>query len=167
MNRTLYIIDGYNLLHVLFPGETTEALFARRDWLADRLASLTALEGANAVLVFDGHGPQSTSCQPVKGAAVEVCFAGGRFTADTLIARRISEQPADVHVTVVSGDQEVQHTASRAGVRRMSSREFSQVLGTIDKALDSSTEVSRIPSRLEDKVDLETLRKLEAMRKKT
>ena len=45
------------------------------------------------------------------------CFAGGRFTADTLIARRIAEQPADVRVVVVSADQEVQRTATRAGVQ--------------------------------------------------
>lgn len=166
MNRSLFIIDGYNVLHVLFPGEETQDLFARREWLADRLASLMALRGAAAVLVFDGHGPRSTSARPVKGAAVEVCFAGGRFTADTLIARRIAEQPADVHVTVVSGDQEVQRTASRAGVSRMSPREFAVMLGTMSKALDSPQEASRIPSRLEDKVDLETLRKLEALRKK-
>jgi predicted RNA-binding protein with PIN domain len=167
MTRSLFIVDGYNVLHVLFPGETTKDLFSRRDWLADRLASLMALRGAAAVLVFDGHGPRSTSSRPVKGASVEVCFAGGRFTADTLIARRIAEQPPDVHIVVVSGDQEVQRTASRAGVSRMSPREFAQLLAGMDKRLDSAPEVSRMPTRLEDQVDVDTLRKLEALRKRS
>lgn len=167
MSRSLLIVDGYNVLHALFPGASTDDLFARRDWLADRLASLVALLGASAVLVFDGHGPQSTSTQPVKDALVEVCFAGGRFTADTLIARRIAEQPADVRVTVVSADQEVQRTAARAGVSRMTPRELGAQLNELTGTLASTAEASRISSRLEDKVDVETLRKLEALRKES
>lgn len=161
----LLIVDGYNVLHALFPGASKEDLFARRDWLAERLTSLVAQEGGRAVLVFDGRGSQSTT-RSAKDALVEVCFAAGRFTADTLIARRIADQPADVRVTVVSADQEVQRTAARAGVSRMTPRELGAQLDGLAKALDSSAEVSRIPSRLEDKVDVETLRKLEALRKK-
>ena len=120
------------------------------------------------MLVFDGHGPQSSSCVRVKGAPVEVCFAGGRFTADTLIARRIAEQPADVAVVVVSADQEVQRTATRAGVSRMTPQELgAELLGADSaQALDSAQDSTRMLSRLEDKVDPETLRKLEEMRNK-
>ena len=47
VTRTLYIVDGYNVLHALFPGAVgDDELFARRDWLADRLASYVALRGA-------------------------------------------------------------------------------------------------------------------------
>lgn len=165
MNRRLYIVDGYNVLHALFPGVDKDELFARRDWLADRLASFAALQGARALLVFDGHGSRSTSSHPIPGAPLEVCYAGGRFTADTLIARRIAEQPADVLVTVVSGDQEVQRTAARAGVSRMTARELGAQLADSAPTLDSQAQGSRIPSRLQDKVDVETLRKLEDLRK--
>jgi predicted RNA-binding protein with PIN domain len=165
---TVYIVDGYNVLHALFRGAGKEEIFARRDWLADRLASFAAVRGAKAVLVFDGHGPQSTSSVPFKGGPVEVCFAGGRFTADTLIARRIAEQPADIAVVVVSADQEVQRTASRAGVSRMTPQELGvELLDTESgQALDSARDSTTMPSRLEDKVDPETLRKLEEMRNK-
>jgi predicted RNA-binding protein with PIN domain len=172
MSRTLYIVDGYNVLHALFPSATRDELFARRDWLADRLADHVALAGAAAVLVFDGPGSSSTSSRPIAGAPVEVCFAGGHFTADTLIARRIAEQPADVAVVVVSADAEVQRTAARAGVRRMTPRELGAELadGPGDdksaQALDSARESHRMPSRLEDKVDPETLRRLEDLRNK-
>ena len=97
---------------------------------------------------------------------MEVVFAGGRFTADTLIARRIAMQPADVQVVVVSADQEVQRTASRAGVSRMTPLELGAELGVGDKgaqALDSASDSSRMPTRLEDKVDPETLRRLEEL----
>ena len=100
---------------------------------------------------------------------MEVCFAGGRFTADTLIARRIAEQPADVSVIVVSADQEVQRTAAKAGVSRMTPRELGAELGgggETGQALDSASDSTRMPSRLEDKVDPETLRRLEDLRHK-
>jgi len=170
MTRTLFIVDGYNVLHALFPGSSRDELFARRDWLADRLASYVATVGAGAVLVYDGHGASSTSSRPIPGAPVEVCFAGGRFTADTLIARRIAGQPADVAVVVVSADGEVQRAAARAGVRRMTPSELGAALssGAGDErsaqALDSARDSTRMPSRLEDKVDPETLRKLEDLR---
>ena len=163
--RELYIVDGYNVLHAFFHGASKEELFARREWLADRLASFAGLHGADVVLVFDGHGEQSSSCETAGGGNVEVCFAGGKFTADTLIARRIAEQPADVSSIVVSADQEVQRTATKAGVRRMTPHELGLLINDPAEGLDSSPEPSRMPSRLEDKVDLETLRKLESLRK--
>jgi predicted RNA-binding protein with PIN domain len=165
----LYIVDGYNVLHALFRGAEKEEIFARRDWLADRLASFAALRGASAVLVFDGTGTQSTSSRPIKGAPIEVVFAGGPYDADTLIARRIAGQPADVEVVVVSADQEVQRTASRAGVSRMTPLELGRELEEREvngQALDSASDSSRMPSRLEDKVDPETLRRLEELRHK-
>ena len=163
--RELYIVDGYNVLHAFFHGASKEELFARREWLADRLASFAGLHGADVVLVFDGHGKESSSCKSGGGGYVEVCFAGGKFTADTLIARRIAEQPADVSSIVVSADQEVQRTATKAGVRRMTPQELGSMINYPAEGLDSSSEPSRMPSRLEDKVDLETLRKLERLRK--
>lgn len=169
MSDVLYIVDGYNVLHALFRGAAKEEIFARRDWLADRLASFAALHGAAAVLVFDGRGPETTSATPIKGLPLEVVFAGGRFTADTLIARRIAQQAADVQVIVVSADQEVQRTASRAGVSRMTPSELGGQLAEDQRdgqALDSASDSTTMPSRLEDKVDPETLRRLEEMRNK-
>lgn len=162
--RDLYIVDGYNVLHALFRDAPKEELFARRDWLADQLESYVALQGAAAVLVFDGTGPVST-CAMRPGGRVEVCFAGGKHTADTLIARRIAEQPADMAVVVVSADQEVQRTAAKAGVRRMTPRELDLGMNNPAEGLDSSFKADRMRSTLEDKVDPETLRKLERLRK--
>jgi predicted RNA-binding protein with PIN domain len=174
VSRTLYIVDGYNVLHHLFPGVGRDELFARRDWLLDRLAGYVALRGAGAALVFDGHGPESTSTRPITGADIEVAFAGGRFTADTLIARRIASQAPDTAVIVVSADQEVQRTASRAGVLRMTPRELAAEIAqgpaeladktSFGQALDSASDSHTMRSRLEDKVDPETLRKLHRLR---
>src|SRR4029077_20982202 len=49
---TLYLFDGYNLLHAGGYEDARE--------LRDTLASFVALKGARGVLVFDGHGPDQT-----------------------------------------------------------------------------------------------------------
>jgi predicted RNA-binding protein with PIN domain len=167
--RTLYIVDGYNVLHVLFPSIEAGELATRREWLVERLTSFAALKAGRVLVVFDVRGRRGVSSETVKGTGVEVSFAGGHLGADALIARRIAEQPADVTVFVVSADQEVQRTASRAGVSRMTPPELAAELSADDRdgqALDSASDSTRMPSRLEDKVDPETLRRLEELRHK-
>jgi predicted RNA-binding protein with PIN domain len=163
-DRILYIVDGYNVLHALHPGFKKSDLADQRQWLIDQLAGLAAARSARVTLVFDAAGRQSTSSEPVKGAAVEVVFAGGRLGADTLIARRIADQPADTIVVVVSADQEVQRTAARAGVSRMTPRELGLEMNSFAELLALSPDTSTMRSTLEDKVDVETLRKLEKLR---
>jgi len=66
-----------------------------------------------------------------------VVFAGGSFTADTLIARRIAGQAADT-------------------VSRMTPRELGEELAACHpragQALDSASHTGRMPQTLEDKV---------------
>jgi predicted RNA-binding protein with PIN domain len=164
MTPTLYVVDGYNVLHALFPRLAKAELADRRRWLTDQLAGFAARRAARVVLVFDGRGRQVTCATPIPGAALEVCYSGGAHSADTLIARRIAEREADTPVVVVSADQEVQRTATRAGVSRMTPRELGLDMTTFAQELDKSVGMSRMRSTLEDKVDVETLRKLEEMR---
>jgi predicted RNA-binding protein with PIN domain len=160
----LYIVDGYNVLHVLFKVIDAGELADRREWLVERLIGFAAIKGACVHVVFDVHGQRGVTTEPVRGTAVEVSFAGGRLGADALIARRIAEQPADVIVFVVSADQEVQRTAARAGVHRMTPRELADELTQQSQALANPEKRGRLRSQLEDKVDVETLAKLERMR---
>jgi predicted RNA-binding protein with PIN domain len=154
------------VLHALYPGLKKDDLADKRQWLIDQLASVAAARAASVTLVFDARGRQSTTSEPVKGAAVEVVFAGGRLGADTLIARRIADQPADTTVFVVSADQEVQRAAARAGVSRMTPRELGLEITSLAEVLALSPDMSTMRSTLEDKVDVETLRKLEELRTK-
>ena len=160
-----YVVDGYNVLHALYPGLEHDELDDRRRWLADQLAGFAALRGADVTLVFDAHAQPRTTCERLAGTRVEVCFAGGSQSADEVIARRIAEQPADAAIVVVSADYEVQRTATRAGVRRMTPRELGAEIGILHKKLANNENDSTIRSTLEDKVDLETWRKLERLRR--
>ncbi len=160
-----YIVDGYNVLHALFPGMLREQLEDRRRWLADQLAGFAALRGAQVTLVFDAHSQPRSTCERLAGTRVEVCFAGGSQSADEVIARRIAGEPADAAIVVVSADYEVQRTATRAGVRRMTPRELGAEIGVVHKELANNEKTSTIRATLEDKLDLETWRKLERLRR--
>ena len=72
---TLYLFDGYNLLHA--------GTFSDRRELIDLLASFVAMRGARGVVVFDGVGEEATF------GSLEVRFAPH---ADTLIERIAAER---------------------------------------------------------------------------
>ena len=60
---TLYLFDGYNLLHA--------GSFGDRDELVDTLASFVAGRGARGVVVFDGVGEERDdrpAPDPLRGA---------------------------------------------------------------------------------------------------
>jgi predicted RNA-binding protein with PIN domain len=71
---TLYLFDGYNLLHA--------GSFRDREELVDRLADFVAMRGARGVVVFDGAGEERAI------GSLEVRFADH---ADTLIERLVAE----------------------------------------------------------------------------
>jgi len=137
---TLYLFDGYNLLHAGGYGGVDE--------LVDRLASFLALEGARGVVVFDGHG------QDVTRGPLEVLYAPD---ADTAIERLAAEHRDRESVCLVSSDLMIRETSGRE-VRKLSSKTF----------LRDLTEESRPaapPGHLADRLDDETRARLERLRR--
>ena len=110
---TLYLFDGYNLLHAGAFEDVRE--------LRDTLASFVALRGARGVLVFDGHGPDESY------GPLEVRYAEH---ADTLLERLAAEHRGGEEVCVVSSDLTIRGTAG-AGVAKVSSQTF---LGDLERA---------------------------------
>src|SRR5687767_2608063 len=103
---TLYLFDGYNLLHA--------GSFRERDELVDTLASFVAVRGLRGVVVFDGVGDERTI------GALSV-----RFTthADDLLERLAAENRASELVCIVSSDHAVRWTSGQE-VRKLASRAF-------------------------------------------
>jgi len=97
---TLYLFDGYNLLHAGAYEDARE--------LRDTLASFVALKGARGVLVFDGVGADETH------GPLEIRFAE---PADTLLERLAAENRDRHHVILVSSDVAVRGTTDRTCVR--------------------------------------------------
>ena len=93
---TLYLFDGYNLLHA--------GTFTDRDELVDTLASFVAGRGARGVVVFDGVGEE----RAIGPLAV-------RFTAhaDDLLERLAAENRKSELVCIVSSDHAVRWTSGQ------------------------------------------------------
>jgi predicted RNA-binding protein with PIN domain len=137
---TLYLFDGFNLLHA--------GGFESVDTLRDVLAGWVATKGARRVLVFDGHGPDE------QHGPLAVRWAPD---ADALIERLAAEHRRGEQVAVVSSDEAVRGT-SGAEVRKLSSRTFLAELVPPEH-------VDRARSDLRDRLDPETLARLERLRR--
>ena len=103
---TLYLFDGYNLLHA--------GTFAGRDELVDLLASFVAMKGARGIAVFDGGGEEREI------GALSVRFAPH---ADALLERLAAEHRAKEIVFLVSSDAVLRGTSGHE-VRKRTSAGF-------------------------------------------
>jgi predicted RNA-binding protein with PIN domain len=137
---TLYLFDGFNLLHA--------GGFRSPEELRDLLASWVAARGARGVLVFDGHG------QDEEHGPLSVRWADD---ADAAIERLAAEHRVRDQVAVVSSDEAVRGTTG-AAVRKLSSRRFLA-------ELTPPEHVDRTRGDLRDRLDAETLARLERLRR--
>jgi predicted RNA-binding protein with PIN domain len=137
---TLYLFDGYNLLHA---GEFDDA----RE-LVDRLASFVAMNGARGVVVFDGVGEER------EHGPLEVRYAPH---ADALLERLAAENRSRETVCLVSSDTAVRGTSGQE-VQKRSSKTF---LSDLAEARHDESK----PSQLRDRVDEETRKRLEKLRR--
>ena len=137
---TLYLFDGFNLLHAGGFGSPEE--------LRDLLASWVSAQGVRGVLVFDGHGQDSSH------GALEVRWAPH---ADALLERLAVEHRRREQVAVVSSDAAVLGT-SGVEVRKLASKTF---LTELAKPRHSSGP----RGDLRDRLDPTTLAKLERLRR--
>lgn len=137
---TLYLFDGFNLLHA--------GGFGSPDELRDLLASWVAAQGARGVLVFDGVGPTE------RHGALEVRWAKD---ADALLERLAAENRGREQVAIVSSDAAVRGTTG-IDVRKLASQTF---LGELARP----TQPPSAPGDLRDKLDPDTLSKLERLRR--
>jgi predicted RNA-binding protein with PIN domain len=137
---SLYLFDGYNLLHA--------GPFADARELVDLLASYVAVRGARGIVVFDGVGDDVTR------GPLEVRYAAH---ADTLLERLAAEHRNREKVVLVTSDSTV-GWASGIEVAKLSSqtflRDFEQAVHRDDR-----------PEGLAGKLDQATRDLLEKLRR--
>src|SRR5689334_22837902 len=137
---SLYLFDGYNLLHASAFSEARE--------LVDALASFVATKGARGVVVFDGGGDET------QRGPLSVRYAAD---ADSLLERLAAEHRDRERVVLVSSDATVLGTAGRQ-VASVSSQTFSRELSPVEHREDA-------PAGLRGKLDPGTLERLERLRR--
>jgi predicted RNA-binding protein with PIN domain len=141
---TLYLFDGYNLLHA--------GAFEDQRELVDALASFVAVRGARGVVVFDGAGAD----QEIGPLAV-------RFSAhaDDVLERLAAEHRGTEQVCIVSSDHAVRRVSGQE-VRKLSSRLF---LAELEPARHQEHEHRGAGGRVGDRLDPETRERLERLRR--
>ena len=137
---TLYLFDGYNLLHA--------GSFADQRELTDALASFVALKGARGVVVWDGAGSDAQI------GPLAIRFAP---QADAVLERLAAEHRRTEVVCLVSSDFAVRGTSGQE-VQKRSSGSF---LGDLESPRHSESH----GSRLGDSLDAETRARLERLRR--
>jgi predicted RNA-binding protein with PIN domain len=137
---TLYLFDGFNLLHAGGFEDARE--------LIDTLASFVALKGARGVVVFDGVG------EDLERGPLCVRY---HAHADTLLERLAAQNRARERVCVVSSDTTVRGTAGRTVQTLLSP--------TFLRDMDVSVSRAERRSELGDRVDPETRARLERLRR--
>ena len=137
---TLYLFDGYNLLHA--------GAFVDARGLRDALAGFLAVRGARGVVVFDGAGADE------RVGPLEVRYAP---SADALLERLAAEHRGREEVCLVSSDLTVRGT-SGARVTKRSSQRFLAELG--DLAHDEN-----VRATVADALDARTRARLERLRR--
>ncbi|MBI5870259.1 MAG: NYN domain-containing protein [Actinobacteria bacterium] len=164
----IYIIDGYNVAHVQESGSITKGeLEDKRQSLIESVVSYIATTGDEAIVVFDSTTAETTECHQVPNTSVTVCFSSASMIADILINKLVQEKLASTQadIRVVSADWEVQKGSLMKGVERMTPRNFLAEIKKFEKKLAICPEKDKMRWKLEHKVDVETLRKLEEMRR--
>src|SRR5438128_6505215 len=138
-DSTLYLFDGYNLLHA--------GAFADVRELTDRLASFVAVQGARGIVVFDGAGEERSY------GPLEVRYAAN---ADALLERLAAKHRDRERVCLVSSDTAVRGTSGQE-VMKLSSQTF---VGDLEPVRHEE----RTGGGLAGRVDDETRAKLERLR---
>jgi predicted RNA-binding protein with PIN domain len=136
---TLYLFDGYNLLHASELGS--------REVLVDRLAGFVALRGARGIVVFDGAGDD------VEHGPLQVRFAAH---ADRLLERLAAEHRDGERICLVSSDRDIRQTAGQE-VGKRTSKEFAAELAKDERRRRGADAGSRIedalPSEVRDRLE--------------
>lgn len=145
--RSLYIIDGYN---VIFAWDELSAIAKfdledSRVQLCSILANYKAFTGRDIVLVFDAYNVKGAVRRKVDYKGVTVVYTKEGELGDTYIEKLVYEIGEDYSVRVVTSDGLIQLQALRSGVLRMSAREFRE------EVLENDAEIEKILKKLREK----------------
>ena len=135
------LVDGYN---IIFAWDELRALAdsghidAARERLMDALSNYAAFTRREVVVVFDGYRVPGGQGEKFDRSGLHVVFTRQGETADAYMEKLADEIGKNDSVRVVTSDALIQLTALRAGVLRMSAREFRQELAQVAQQLEAA-----------------------------
>jgi uncharacterized protein len=157
------ILDGYNVIGALDRYREADSLDAARELLINDALKASGWTGRPLIVVFDAYrGPGPGRAEQRAGGAVRIIYSAPGESADDVIERLLSN--LEDTATVYTADFALQRTALARGSTRATPHEFAILLDELP-AVTRSPNVPRT-SRIADRLSLETLRKLEEIRRK-
>ena len=163
-------VDGYNVVNSwdILKKEKSVSLESARQKLIDILDNYGAINGCKVILVFDGYkvaGNRESKYEYNKNLVV--IFTKDGVTADAYIEKEVNHIGRKYEVYVVTSDSLEQQTIFQRGAVRISSIEFyNMVFDTSEDIKRSSKKVSTShKSTIQDNIDEDILKKLEAIRR--
>ena len=157
------ILDGYNVIGALDRYREAGSLDAARELLINDALKAAGWTGRQMIVVFDAHrGPGPERAELRAGGAVRVIYSAPGESADDVIERLLST--LEESATVYTADFALQRTALARGSTRATPHEFAHLLDELP-AVTRSPDVPR-KSRIGDRLSLETLRRLEEIRRR-
>ncbi|MBN1321404.1 MAG: NYN domain-containing protein [Thermoleophilia bacterium] len=160
---SVFLIDGYNVLHQFLGQRAVDDLEEERGRLLDRIASYMGGSSDRAIVVFDSRVQMLQKIESAT-ANVEVYFGSFSRSADSIIEREVYALSRKESVVVVSSDYQLQKTTFLPNVIRRSSRQFVNDLQEHTKKIAISPNCITMSQRVEDRIDSTTADRLRALR---
>jgi len=116
------VVDGYNLIHKLFPSPASASLEILRHETEKQLFAFQQDTLCPITIVYDGKGGPRESAF---GAPLHIVFTSASKSADLWIIDYVkSLNPKVKMVTIVSSDEEIRRYAAAFGAKCITSEKF-------------------------------------------
>ncbi len=163
------IVDGYNIINAweeLKKISETDLEHAREK-LIDSIMEYTEYTGRKGIIVFDAYNVKNSREKVENRKSITVVYTKEHQTADSYIEMFMSSLSKYDDVKVATNDYAEQQIVLGKGATRISSRELKLDLKMVkNKIKDKNTNGKKIQRNwLEDRLDRETLSKLEKIRR--
>ncbi len=157
------VLDAYNVIGALDRYRDADTFDAAREFLITDALKAAGWTGRTIIVVFDAHrAPDPRREEARAGGAVRIVYSAPGESADDEIERLLAKLEGSA--TVYTADFALQRTALARGSTRATPREFASLLDELP-AVTRNPNVPR-KSRIADRLSLETLRKLEEIRRR-
>jgi predicted RNA-binding protein with PIN domain len=157
------VLDAYNVIGALDRYRDADTFDAARDLLITDALKAAGWTGRTIIVVFDAHRALDPRREEARaGGAVRIVYSAPGESADDEIERLLAKLEGSA--TVYTADFALQRTALARGSTRATPREFASLLDELP-AVTRNPNVPR-KSRIADRLSLETLRKLEEIRRR-
>lgn len=169
-SKSYLIVDGYNIINAWeeLKNLAKTDLENAREKLIDNIIEYAEFTGRKAIIVFDAYNVKNFREKIEERKYITVVYTKKHQTADSYIEKFISTLSKYDDVKVATNDYAEQQIILGKGATRVSSRELKLDLeSTKSKIIENNSSMKKKIQRnwLEERLDKETLSKLENIRR--